>query len=156
MVQFEFQPTLKNDLVVLKPLQEEDFENLFTVASDPLIWEQHPNKDRYKREVFEIFFKEALQSRGAFLFLDAQSNEVIGSSRYYKFDAEKNSIAIGYTFLARKYWGKGHNPAIKSLMLGHAFRFVDRIIFHVGQYNRRSQIAVERLGAIQTGLCDRS
>ncbi len=97
---FELQPHLENNLIKLIPLKKKDFEKLYQVASDPLIWEQHPDKDRYKKEVFEKFFKGALESGGAFLILDQNSGEVIGSSRYYDLDDDKKSIAIGYTFIA--------------------------------------------------------
>ena len=101
MPDFNLQPTLQNEFVKIQPLKESDFEALYAVASDPLIWEQHPNKDRYKREVFENFFKGAMESRGAFLVFDQQSNQVIGSCRFYEWHPEKRTVAIGYTFFGR-------------------------------------------------------
>lgn len=147
MKAFELQPSLENEFVKIQPLKESDFEQLYAVASDPLIWEQHPNPDRYKKAVFETFFKGAMQSQGAFLVSDKKTGKLIGSSRFYGFDPKKNSIAIGYTFLAKDHWGSKYNPALKKLMIDHAFRFVDSIIFHVGALNVRSQKAIERLGA---------
>ncbi|MES2131033.1 MAG: GNAT family N-acetyltransferase [Bacteroidota bacterium] len=147
MANFELQPTLSNEFIKIQPLKSEDFEALYAVASDPLLWEQHPNKDRYKREVFETFFKGAMESKGAFLVFDTKTNKVIGSSRYYEFEPEHKSIAIGYTFIARDHWGGIYNPALKNIMLKHAFQFVDSVTLHVGAVNIRSQKAVERLGA---------
>jgi hypothetical protein len=86
MKNFDLQPSLENESVKIQPLQSIDFEVLYSVASDPLIWEQHPNKDRYKREVFETFFKGAMESGAAFLVIDKKTNKVIGSSRYYDLD----------------------------------------------------------------------
>ena len=146
---FDLQPTLANELVKLVPLKDSDFEALFAVAADPLIWEQHPNRDRYKRAVFENFFKGAIESNGAFIIYEADTNEVIGSSRYY--DREKNSIAVGYTFIARKYWGKGYNASIKKLMFDYAFQHVNKIILHIGATNFRSQKAAEKIGAVKAG-----
>lgn len=149
---FDLQPSgLKNKFVELAPLKEDYFELLYKVASDPLIWEQHPNKDRYQREVFETYFKGAIESGGAFMVSDATTHHPIGSSRFYEYDDEKKSIAIGYTFLARDHWGTTYNRALKSLMLDHAFRFVDNVIFHIGAVNIRSQKAIEKLGAHKTG-----
>ena len=148
----DLQPAhLKNEFVSLSPLSAVDIEKLYAVASDPLIWEQHPNKDRYKREVFEIFFKGAMESGGAFLVSDAKTKQPIGSSRYYEYDKEKSSIAIGYTFLARGHWGTTYNKALKSVMLEHAFTFVDGVIFHIGAVNIRSQKAIEKLGSKKIG-----
>jgi RimJ/RimL family protein N-acetyltransferase len=146
---FDLQPTLENEFVKIRPLREDEFEPLYAVASDPLIWEQHPNKDRYKRDVFQNYFKGALESKGAILALDAKNGLVIGSSRYYELDEANSSVAIGYTFLARSYWGGKYNPALKSLMLNHAFQFVDNVIFHVGAENIRSQKAMEKLGGVK-------
>ncbi|WP_225872260.1 GNAT family N-acetyltransferase [Pedobacter frigidisoli] len=149
MMNFDLQPTLENDLISLVPLKAEDFEKLFTVASDPLIWEQHPNKDRYKRDVFENFFKGAMESKGAFIVYDKETSDVVGSSRYYEFDEENSSVAVGYTFIGRDFWGKGHNASLKKLMLDYAFQFVDKVILHIGATNFRSQKATEKLGAIK-------
>ncbi|QDW27856.1 GNAT family N-acetyltransferase [Pedobacter sp. KBS0701] len=146
---FDLQPTLENDLIKVVPLKESDFEALFAVASDPLIWEQHPNRDRYKRDVFENFFKGAMESKGAFIVYEKETNKIAGSSRYYELDEEDSSVAIGYTFIAREFWGKGHNKALKTLMLDYAFQFVDKVILHIGAMNFRSQKASEKLGAIK-------
>ena len=148
---FDLQPTLENELIKIVPLQEEDFEKLYQVASDPLIWEQHPNKNRYQREVFQNFFKGAMESKGAFLVYEKQTGKVIGSSRYYELDEENSSIAVGYTFIGRDYWGKGHNKSLKNLMFDYAFKFVDKVILHIGATNFRSQKSIEKIGAIKIG-----
>lgn len=146
---FELQPTLTSDLIRLRPLVAADFEALFAVASDPLIWEQHPTRERYQREVFTTYFEGGIASGGALLALDAMDGSVVGCSRFY--DHDGGSVAIGYTFLARRCWGGRHNPAMKRMMLDHAFRFVERVVFHVGKSNVRSRTAVERLGASLKG-----
>lgn len=151
MTVISLQPTLKNELIKIQPLCIDDFERLYKVASDPLIWEQHPNKDRYKKEVFEIFFKGAIESGSAFLVMEGATGGVIGSSRYYDLNTTNGSIAIGYTFLARAYWGSGYNRALKTLMLNYAFSFVDKVILHIGAGNIRSQKATEKLGAKKIG-----
>ena len=150
------QPThLQNDLVKLAPIGPDDFERLYQVASDPLIWEQHPSPDRHKREVFPAFFDGAIQSKSAFLILDAATGATIGSTRFYDFLPEAHSIAIGYTFLARAYWGGHYNSSLKSLMLHYIFEYVDTVLFHVGAQNIRSQKAVLKLGAKKVAEMER-
>ncbi|MBC7438628.1 MAG: GNAT family N-acetyltransferase [Flavobacterium sp.] len=150
-MKFDKQPKhLKNNLIELIPLESNHFEMLFEVASDPLVWEQHPNQNRYKRAIFKTFFEGAMQSDGAFLIIDVGTKEVIGSSRFYDFDEKDNAVLIGYTFIARKYWGKGFNKSLKNLMLVYAFKFVDRVYFHIGSQNMRSQMAIEKIGAQKT------
>jgi N-acetyltransferase len=148
---FNLQPHLKGDLVELRPLKSEDWDHLFSVASDPLIWEQHPESDRYKEDVFRIFFKDALESSGAFVVIDAQTQEIIGSTRFHGYDPKKSEIEIGWTFLARKYWGGRYNREMKEMMLAHAFKFVENVVFFVGENNIRSQRATEKIGAIKSG-----
>ena len=144
------QPThLVNEWVTLIPLIETDFEKLYKVASDPLIWEQHPNKNRYKREVFENFFKGALESGGAFIIINTQTGETIGSSRFCNYAEATKSIEIGYTFYARDCWGKPFNSSCKKLMINYAFEFIDTINFVIGVDNIRSQKAIDKLGAIK-------
>jgi RimJ/RimL family protein N-acetyltransferase len=143
---------LVNDIVELVPLKQSDFEELYAVASDPLIWEQHPNPDRYKKEVFEVYFKGAIASGGAFLIKDPSTNDILGCTRFYDFNETEKSVLIGYTFFARSCWGRGINHAVKHLMLDYAFQFVDKVIFHVGANNIRSQKAMEKLGAVKLGF----
>ena len=147
---FDIQPkNLQNELIKLVPLHENDFEEMYEVASDPLVWEQHPNKLRYQRAVFQNFFQGAIESKGAFFVRDAETNEAIGSSRFYDYNEDDNSILIGYTFIGRKYWGKDYNKALKKLMMEYAFQYADTIYFHIGANNIRSQKAIEKIGAIK-------
>jgi len=145
---FELQPHLVGELIEVRPLRPADWEGLFRVASDPLIWEQHPANDRYKEEVFKEFFREALESAGAFIVIDRKTQKIIGSSRYFGFDPGKSEIEIGWTFLARSHWGGRYNAELKRLMLGHAFKFVESVVFLIGPTNVRSQKAMEKIGGV--------
>jgi N-acetyltransferase len=148
---FDLQPRLQGKLLEVRPLRADDFPALYAVASDPLIWEQHPGKDRYQEAVFKEFFREALASGGALIAIDAKDGQVIGSSRFHGYDPEHSEIEIGWTFLARSHWGGSYNGEMKQLMLRHAFQFVKRVIFLVGPENVRSQRAVEKIGAVRVG-----
>jgi len=147
---FDLQPNhLKNNLISLSPLQENDFEELYAVANDEQLWEQHPNKLRYQRAVFQNFFEGAMVSGGAFLIRDSKTNEIVGSSRFYDYNETENSILIGYTFIGRKFWGNNYNKSLKKLMLDYAFQHVNKVYFHIGAFNIRSQKAIEKIGAIK-------
>lgn len=152
---FELQPTLTGTLLELRPLRPEDFDDLYAVASDPAIWEQHPSSDRYKEDVFKDFFREAMESGGAFAVIDRATGRMIGSSRYYGYDEQGSEIEIGWTFLACAYWGGVYNREMKELMLRHAFRFVDSVVFLVGPQNWRSQRAMEKIGGVRIGTMRR-
>ena len=148
---FDYQPILRGDLVTLRPLRPDDYDALFAVAADPLIWEQHPDKTRHQPTGFQRFFEEALASRGALIATETGTQQVIGSSRFHAYDPDLDEVEIGWSFLARAYWGGRYNAEMKRLMLRHAFRFVRRVVFLVGPENLRSQRAVERIGAVLVG-----
>jgi N-acetyltransferase len=153
---FELQPHLKGELLELRPLDTDDWNELFAVASDSLIWEQHPEPDRYKENVFRTYFQGALESGGAFVIIERETQQIIGSTRFYGYDPQKSEIEIGWTFLARKYWGGRYNAEMKRLLLNHAFRFVRNVVFFVGEDNVRSQKAMEKVGAIKVGTTIRA
>jgi RimJ/RimL family protein N-acetyltransferase len=153
-MEFDLQPTLTGELLELRPLRPEDFEALFAAASDRLIWEQHPESDRYTREVFQKYFDGAIGSRGAFAIIERKAGRIIGSSRYVNVVAAAvtggspiREVEIGWTFLERAFWGGRYNRELKKLMLDHVFRFVDRVVFVVGENNLRSQKALQKIGA---------
>ena len=146
-MKFDLQPTLKGKLIEIRPLKPEDFDALFQAAGDPLIWEQHPEPDRYKREIFQRYFESALESKGAFVVIDCKSGRIIGSSRYHNLKPAESEVEIGFTFLEREFWGGAYNGELKSLMVDHAFRFVESVVFVVGENNLRSQKALGKIGA---------
>jgi N-acetyltransferase len=152
---FDLQPTLTGERLELRPLRAEDFEDLYAAAADPLIWAVHPEPDRHERAVFEKFFAEALKSKGALAVFDRGTGRMIGSSRFYDLDAEKSEVVIGYSFLSRVCWGGSFNREMKTLMLEHAFRFVNAVVFHVGEHNIRSRRAMEKIGGVLSGSLEK-
>ena len=148
------QPILEGERVVLRPLRKEDWAGLYAVASDPAVWEQHPMHDRWREDVFAEFFADALAKGGALAVVDKAKNALIGSTRFQAFEeadgSDPASVEIGWTFLSPNYWGKGFNAEMKRLMLTHAFQYVGRVDFRVGETNYRSRIALENIGAERT------
>ena len=140
------QPTLEGPRLIVRPIVAEDWEAMFEVAADPLVWEQHPARTRHQESQFREFFDAALASQSAFTFVEKDSGKIIGSSRYNGYDADKSEIEIGWTFLGRDYWGGRYNAEVKKLMLEHAFTFLDTVVFWVGADNMRSRKAVEKIG----------
>ena len=145
------QPVLETERLVLRPLEEADREALYDVASDPMVWEQHPIHDRWRREVFDPFFDQGLSGGGGLAVIDRARDAMIGSTRFGRFDpGDGGSVEIGWTFLAPRYWGKGYNHEMKRAMLTHAFAHVERVEFRVGDTNYRSRNALEAIGAVRT------
>lgn len=151
---FDLQPQLQGELVELRPLRADDFDALFAVASDPLIWKQHPAHDRYQLAVFREFFRDAMESGGAFVVIDRAAGAIIGSTRYFGYSELLREVEIGWSFLARSHWGGQFNGEVKRLMLQHAFSSVDRVVFVIGPNNVRSQRAVAKIGGVR--IADRA
>ena len=147
----DLQPTLVGKLLQLRPLTDSDWEAMYAVASDPLLWAGHPASDRYQESVFREYFVGAMASRGALAVFDCATGVIIGGSRYANFVPKRNEIEIGWSFLARSHWGGAHNREMKMLMLSYAFRFFDSIRFNIGATNARSRRAVEKIGARHDG-----
>jgi N-acetyltransferase len=149
----DLQPTLTGPHLTLRPLAPQDFDELLGVASDPLIWAQHPDPARGTPEGFQAFFEGALRSRGCLVAIDTARGSVIGCSRYTNYVPDE-TVSIGYTFLARSHWGGAANAQMKNLMLRHAFKAVPEVVFMVAERNLRSRRAVEKLGAELVGAED--
>lgn len=148
MPSFDLTPRLIGDTLTLRPLQQSDFKALFSAASDPIIWQQHPDSLRYQRDVFtQRFFNSAI-ANGALAIIENTSGNIIGSTRFYDYQADARDVAIGFTFMITKHWGDGSNQEMKALMFDHAFKTVDRIWFHIAKMNARSCAAIEKLGAV--------
>ena len=150
-----WQPVLEGERLLLQPLQPDDWDALFAVASDREIWAIHPAHDRWQEPVFRAFFDGALANRGAVAVIDKQTGAIVGSSRWQDHDpVDGGSVEIGWTFLARSHWCGLFNPELKRLMLAHAFTHVRRVVFHVGETNLRSRRALEKIGARLTDRTD--
>jgi RimJ/RimL family protein N-acetyltransferase len=143
----EWQPLLIGELLEIRPLEAGDFDALYAVASDPLIWEQHPARDRWQEPVFRELFAESMASGGAMLVIERATGQVIGSSRYFNHEPARRTIEVGWSFLARAYWGGTYNREMKRLMLGYAYQHVDVVELLIGENNLRSRKAAEKIGA---------
>lgn len=142
------QPILEGERLLLRPLVADDWHALFAVAADREIWAGHPSHDRWQEPVFRAFFDDALVGGGALAIVDKANGALIGSSRFgAEGDAKlPGAIEIGWSFLARAYWGKGYNAEFKRLMLAHALAHYERVEFQVGADNVISRAAMTNIG----------
>ena len=142
---FDFDPVLEGPTLRLRPIRADEFEAIYAVSSDPLVWAQHPAKQRSERSVFEGWFTEAL-AQHALIVEQRATGRVIGSTRFYEWNPAAREVAIGFTFLARDHWGGATNAEKKRLMLAHAFKWARTVWFHVNKDNTRSRKAMEKIG----------
>ena len=111
-----------------------------------MIWEGHPSNTRHERAAFAQYFEVLVTRIGALgVRIDGA---FAGASSYYTAPDMPGSISIGYSFLARKYWGGATNFAVKRLMIDHALTHFPEVWFHINLTNIRSQKATMKLGAV--------
>jgi N-acetyltransferase len=150
------QPVLEGALVRLRPSTPADWDALYAVANDPLLWAIHPAHDRWQEDVFRAYFDAGMTSGGALTIIDRASGQVIGSSRFDNWDPDADEIEIGWTYLARSHWGGSYNREVKRLMLDHIHQYVSTAVFTIGVDNLRSRRAMEKIGGrVRPGTVDR-
>lgn len=86
--------------------------------------------------------------------VDLASGDVAGLTTYYEIDSVNRSVAIGATWLGRRFWRTAVNTEAKLLLLRRAFDTLGcaRVVWHVDIANERSQAAVERIGGVREGV----
>ncbi len=145
---FDFQPTLTGDLIMMRPYSDDDFDALYTVASDPLIWEVHPVPERAQRPYFKANTDDALSDKGGLVAIERATGAIVGFSRYSQVYVGADEVEIGWTFLSRRLWGGKYNRDMKRIMLAHALASFPRVIFRVGDKNWRSRGAMTKIGGV--------
>src|SRR5579884_4239529 len=115
----------------MRPIEAGDFDALYDLGSNPEVWVQHPDHERWRPERFRAYFDGGLAGVNALAAVKKASGQVIGWSSFFDNVTAPGEIEIGRTFLGRPYWGGRYNGEMKRLMLAHAFRFVDRVLFSI-------------------------
>ncbi len=148
---FDMRPCLVGSTLELRPITADDYAAVYAAASDPLIWEQHPDSQRWREDVFAEWWRRAMQDN-ALAVIDRATAKIIGSTRFLAYKGDE--VEIGWTFLARSHWGGWANGEMKRLMLEHAFRDerIERVVLLIGPDNIRSQKAAEKIGAVKAGM----
>jgi RimJ/RimL family protein N-acetyltransferase len=155
-------PTLSGSLIRLEPLAVEHAAGYLAAAGtgpdaeEVFRWMSvAPPKslDDARAQIGAALAARARGERFAYAQFDARTGEFAGTSSYYDVVPALRTIAIGHTWLGRRWWRTGHNTESKLLMLTHAFDTLGaaRVVWHTDIYNERSQAAIERLGATREG-----
>lgn len=146
----DLQLTLSGSTVWLRPIAPADFADLHAVARDPQIWALHPARDRWQEAQFRTYFDTWFLRGGGLAIVERESGKIIGASCYSTEGRAPGDVEIGWTFLARAHWGGRTNREVKRLMIGHALKSFDRVVFRVAETNLRSRGALEKIGAVLT------
>ncbi len=150
--------TLADERVRLEPLGLHHVEGLARAAADGELWKIRvtsvPEPDDTRGYVERALQAFAEGHRLAFAVLDAQSEEVIGSSSYHDIVPAVERLEIGYTWYAKSRQRTHVNASAKLLLMRHAFESLGaRLVgWRTDNFNFASQRAIERLGARKDGV----
>lgn len=153
-------PTLIGTLIRLEPMREEHAAGYLAAVGDAAAADEvfrwlglYPptSLDEARKQVLDGINSPI---RRPFVQLDATTGEVAGTTSFYEISPETKSIAIGHTWLGRRWWRQGHNTESKLLLLTYAFETLGtaRVVWHTDINNERSQAAIARLGATKEGV----
>jgi RimJ/RimL family protein N-acetyltransferase len=156
-------PVLTGRLIRLEPLAFEHAQGYLSAAGTPEDAEEvfrwmpvagPASAADAERLVLAALAARSRGERFAYAQLDAATGEFAGSTSYYEIAPATRAIAIGHTWLGRRWWRSGHNTESKLLLLEHAFDTLGavRVVWHTDIYNVRSQDAIARLGALREGV----
>jgi len=153
-------PVLTGSLIRLEPMTAEHASGYLAAASHDgadvfAHLNLHPptNLDEARAQVVAALGARARAERFPYAQLDRASGEFAGTTSLYDIDPKLRTLAIGHTWLGKRWWRTGLNTESKLLLLTDAFERLGaaRVVWHTDIYNVRSQAAIERLGATREG-----
>lgn len=149
-------PELVGEHVRLEPLGPQHAEGVLGASDDDEVftWQAfaRPRSLDEARTLVDLYL--ARTDVRSWAQVDQRSGEVAGLTTYYDIDPKQRTVAIGVTWLGRRFWRTGINTEAKLLLLRRAFDDLGcaRVVWHVDIKNERSQVAVERIGGVREGV----
>lgn len=156
-------PTLAGRHVTLRPLRQDDADEWLPALGDEQtareLWAWMPTPvpttDAAAHQVVaDHLARQQARQSVCFTQIDNATGELAGLTTYYDLNPALRTLAIGWTWIGKPYWGGGVNPESKLLLLQRAFDDLGaaRVVWHVDIRNERSRAAVLKLGAVQEGV----
>jgi RimJ/RimL family protein N-acetyltransferase len=149
-------PALAGDHVKLVQLREDHAEGVLGASDDDEVfrWQSfaRPTSITEAQALVDLYLSRP--NTLAWAQVDLASKDVAGLTTFYDIDPEQRTVAIGSTWLGRRFWRTGVNTEAKLLLLRRAFDGLGcaRVVWHVDILNERSQDAVERIGGVREGV----
>lgn len=142
--------------VRLEPLSQEHAQGLYNRGRSQGDWAYLPRPCFVDLADTRQWIGEALAAPAQlpFAIIETHKERAVGSTRYLNMRPEHRSLEIGWTWLGQEWQRTGINTQAKLLLLTHAFERLGcvRVEFKTDARNRRSQQALERIGAKREGV----
>ena len=150
--------SLENDVLLLRPVELSDIQTIAEAAKDERIWE-HMSVNLVTKEAVEKYVENAIAERKSqisymFVIIDKKTNKVIGCTSFLDISMAHKRLEIGATWLNPTVWRTQINTNCKYLLLQYCFEHLklNRVQIKTGHENKRSQKAIERIGAVKEGV----
>lgn len=156
-------PVLTGSLIRLQPLALEDASGYLAAlgsaddADEVFRWLSGyapADSDQAGQHIVTALAGRARGERFPYAQYDVTTGEFAGTTSLYDVVPAARTLAIGHTWLGRRWWRTGHNTESKLMLLSYAFETLGaaRVVWHTDIYNERSQNAIARLGATREGV----
>ena len=149
---------LSGDTVKLVPLEKNHKAGLLKAASDGNLWElwftSVPDEHTIDAYLGKALSQKEKGLEFPFTVIDANTDTIIGCTRFYNMQPENRRLEIGYTWYAKSHQRTGVNSNCKLLLLQYAFEELHCIAVQLitNWFNIKSREAIARLGAKQDGI----
>jgi len=150
---------LEDDLVLLRPLQESDVDNLLEISiNEPETWKYSlvgaDGKENLIKYIQLVIKARENQKEFPFIVFDKKSQKYAGSTRFYDMNLEFKTLQLGYTWYGSAFRGTGLNKHCKFLLLQFAFETLgmERVEFRADNDNKRSIAAMKSIGCKVEGV----
>ena len=154
-----FKTTLTKDPIQLEVFKIAHIPGLTKAAENESIWTYVKPPNQPLKAFIQTYLETLTKGHDkndpfAYTIINSQTQEVLGSSRFYEISQLDKRLCIGFTWCSPEYWGTGLNERIKLAMLEHAFEDLgmNRVGFHVDSRNIRSLKAMAKIGAQKEGI----
>jgi RimJ/RimL family protein N-acetyltransferase len=151
--------SLENDEVLLRPLEESDFEFLKTFSiNEPDTWQYSlisaAGEDNLRKYIETALLQRKNETEYPYIVFDKRSQQYVGCTRFYNISFVHKTLEIGYTWYGRMFQGTAVNKNCKYLLLEFAFEKMnkERVGFRANNLNERSKQAMRSIGCIDEGV----
>lgn len=149
---------LQTEQVLLRPLRMDDLDAFSHLTSDQPMWKYFTsdlsNPDELRKWVEDAVSQSQSGSRTAFTIVDRLSGQIAGSTSLGNISTRDRRIEIGWTWLGRKFQGKGINDQAKYLLIRYCFETLgfERVESKTDFLNFPARQALKRIGLIEEGI----
>jgi len=149
---------LQTGKVILRPMEENDFDIFFELAQDEDAWKYFTvnlaDKDQLRKWMEAAFADKAANTRRPFTIVEKSTNQIAGSMSMGNISMHDLRLEIGWSWLGKNFRSTGINRHSKYAMMKYAFDELkfERVEFKTDVLNQRARRGLEKIGGKEEGI----